>query len=252
MLRGFTIFMKLSKLPLSTFVGVIAVAGLTPVMAGTPSFDCAAASSAVDVLICSSKYLSTLDIELASIYRYDMTRATNQHRLLMSQRAWLRSRPSVCSVPSKDVPPHGIRRFRTLLCLAGLYDARLATLYAIRDRLTSAVTAAPPDVRVDTVTADGKSAVVADFQRNIQTLYSSGALHVESCNKTLSYVGGGALGGHDSSFGAQCTVDINGRPLGVLMCDDWLVGKWHIAESRSDIDRTRLTQFIGKYCPPGG
>lgn len=213
-----------------------------------PSFDCKAASSAVEILICSNKSLSAQDFLLAAIYRHNMELTRDRQSLLMDQRVWLKSRVSVCSVRGGDVRSTEFDRFRATTCLFALYSARIATL----SRPTGTVTNVQPKIRIDDITADdARARIVAAFQGNLNGFYDTANVRINSCDEALSYTQLDVFG-QDSSYGAQCRVEVGGQALSVLMCDDWMVGKWHIAESRGSVDRKSLTQFVGDNCPPGG
>ncbi len=79
------------RVPFSIFGVILSASGA---MAQGPSFDCAKASTPVEVAICSSTHLSRLDREMAKVYASLRNELGVQARqdLLDRQRAWLADR----------------------------------------------------------------------------------------------------------------------------------------------------------------
>ncbi|WP_162917552.1 lysozyme inhibitor LprI family protein [Dongia deserti] len=90
-----------------------------------PSFDCAAATTPIEVLICADATLADLDRALADSYHAALATRVGEAQLLLreEQRAWARSRSGTCGVdrdPAIEVGAIG--------CLIALYRARIAEL----------------------------------------------------------------------------------------------------------------------------
>lgn len=91
-----------------------------------PSFDCAAATQAVEEFICADVGLSALDRELAAAYRERLSEASGdaQSAMRLAQRAWSGNRATACGVDagaSVDVDA-------AIGCLTALYRARIDEL----------------------------------------------------------------------------------------------------------------------------
>lgn len=118
---------KLFKLTVSA---VFASIGLTflPVAATAagPSFDCAKAATAVEILICENAQLAKKDRALAKAYKEarGVLSGEREASLLASQRKWVKTRAAACPDvlnPQRTVP--------ATACLASLYDARQNAIF---------------------------------------------------------------------------------------------------------------------------
>lgn len=92
---------------------------------GGPSFDCAAASQAVETLICADAELAALDREMAQAYRVRLAASAEeaQGTLRLEQRTWIRNRGAVCGVDAAAVEVDA-----AIGCLTALYRARIQVL----------------------------------------------------------------------------------------------------------------------------
>lgn len=78
----------------------------------TPTFDCAAATTTVEKLICSDTRLGRLDVELLKVYRLQMASSADPAELKASQKAWIKQR----------------NRCQDVQCVTGYYERRIAEL----------------------------------------------------------------------------------------------------------------------------
>ncbi|MCW5620355.1 MAG: hypothetical protein KIS79_04530 [Burkholderiales bacterium] len=119
--------LSLQRLPLvATMVCAAAASVLPPagpVQAATPSFLCTRATTWVEKTICGSERLSTLDLELATVYAHLLRTATPQteRELTASQRHWWGLRAQ-CRMQTDGQD-----------CLRQRYDERIAQLKARPD-----------------------------------------------------------------------------------------------------------------------
>lgn len=91
-----------------------------------PSFDCAAATTPVETLICGDVDLAELDAELGATYQARLTALTGdaQATLRQEQRAWSGNRGVVCGVETEAA----IEVDDAIGCLMALYRGRLEVL----------------------------------------------------------------------------------------------------------------------------
>lgn len=92
--------------------------------------------------------------------------------------------------------------------------------------------------------AQVKVALAADLRRE-QPTWS-----LRRCSRVVSYTPPMPTG-HDSSWGAACTVSVGGTLRASWFCDDWYVGKFRSAPDQS-ASGARLGEFVARSCPPGG
>jgi len=109
-------------------VGLMAASALALAQddAAKPSFDCAAVTQPVEILICGDASLAELDRTLADSYHAALAGSAGeaQSRLRDEQRAWSANRATSCGVdddPAADAAA-------TTRCLVALYRARIAAL----------------------------------------------------------------------------------------------------------------------------
>ena len=91
-----------------------------------PSFDCAAAATPVETLICGDVELAELDAELGAAYEARLTALAGdaQSALRQEQRAWSGNRGVACGVEAAPA----IEVDDAIGCLTALYRARLDVL----------------------------------------------------------------------------------------------------------------------------
>ena len=61
-----------------------------------PSFDCAKASSPAERLICSSRELAALDVELAEAYKWLQSTSPDKNTLRKEQSEWIKNKRNIC------------------------------------------------------------------------------------------------------------------------------------------------------------
>jgi uncharacterized protein YecT (DUF1311 family) len=90
-----------------------------------PSFDCAAATTPVEALICADTGLADLDRKLSESYHAALATRVGEAQLLLreEQRAWAERRASSCGVEGDPIEEDD-----AIGCLSGLYRARIAEL----------------------------------------------------------------------------------------------------------------------------
>lgn len=109
---------------------VLLAAGGWPVLAqesnAQPSFDCAAATQAVETLICGDPTLADLDRALAESYRAALAAKAGeaQSKLRDEQRAWAGNRDVSCGVDADSA----VDVDEAIGCLIVLYRSRIAEL----------------------------------------------------------------------------------------------------------------------------
>lgn len=91
-----------------------------------PSFECAAATQPLEVLICTDPALAGLDRALADAYHAALASRAGEEQaaLRLEQRAWAGSRTVACSVEAEPTA----ETLSATGCLIALYRARLAEL----------------------------------------------------------------------------------------------------------------------------
>jgi hypothetical protein len=103
------------------------------------------------------------------------------------------------------------------------------------------------------VVSEVKDPIIIEDIRNATErdlrLFGSNA-HVVSCDHAFDFVMP-APTGHDSSYGARCTIQTNSKTFDVRICNDWMVGKFTMTWS-GDLSREWFSRFIETNCPPGG
>ncbi|MBL6456433.1 DUF1311 domain-containing protein [Belnapia sp. T6] len=108
---------------------------LAPVARAQPSFDCRAAATPLERLICAEPRLAGLDASLAGAYRAHLAAAPNpaeRDRRIAEQRRWLAARTATCPVievaerRATDLGAWGARQAAT--CLGARMEQRIAVL----------------------------------------------------------------------------------------------------------------------------
>ncbi|HLO78909.1 MAG TPA: lysozyme inhibitor LprI family protein [Magnetospirillum sp.] len=154
---------------------VIALAGGRSADAATPSFDCAAAGSAMERLICADGGLALLDETLAAGFteRKKGLPPAEAATLKQQQRDWLKQRNAACPLPAqRTLTAEDI--WRSAPCVATQYRERLKAL----GKQDPTAQGTPPDlhpfcVAATFVNAEGTTAPAIPLQ-----LCQSGNAHV--------------------------------------------------------------------------
>jgi len=225
-----------------------------------PSFDCKAATSAVEFLICGNDALSNDDVMVSATYKRAIELSAklpiDSGKLLKDQREWLGSRSRFCSVPGKKVPDQDVAKFKAVICLSGLYKDREAAIdrsIEDGDRQFRHLEPDPADVISTSDIAEGEELqkMPQVFQTNgLHYFFHTPEVSIDSCDDAMDLVVQGP--GHDSSFGAHCKVRVGEQPVDVLMCSDYMIGKFGIQLSDGAPTRESMAQFIVRSCRPGG
>jgi uncharacterized protein YecT (DUF1311 family)/outer membrane protein OmpA-like peptidoglycan-associated protein len=105
-----------------------------PALAAAPSFDCAAAATPVEILICGHDELAEADAGLAALYRRLQDRLDAQAKadLLAGQRQWLKARLAACGIPATGKTPPADTD-KAAACLVGQYKERASALAKLED-----------------------------------------------------------------------------------------------------------------------
>ncbi|HEY1880170.1 MAG TPA: hypothetical protein VGG68_09580 [Caulobacteraceae bacterium] len=108
--------------------------------------------------------------------------------------------------------------------------------------------ALPAGVRLEVVSLPvEKTRIIASLQEGLGQIGLDAK--IDQCELILDYFDDRGSG-RDSSYGADCTVTSAKGPESLVMCDDWMVGKFTLAPGA--MPRDRLGRFIRDNCPPGG
>lgn len=96
------------------------------------SFDCRAARTSAERLICADADLARLDVQAAALYGQARKLASDADALKKEQLAWLRQRDTECAAGAAPADPRQDAKGRA--CMAAAYRARL---FALRDRVAA-------------------------------------------------------------------------------------------------------------------
>jgi hypothetical protein len=92
--------------------------------------------------------------------------------------------------------------------------------------------------------------IIHNFQQRLVELGSD--KQVTACDNLIYYYGQVS---HTSrravSFGGVCVLSNKGRPLHVMMCNDYMIGKFTLGGTDRHT-REGVSRFIKNNCPPGG
>lgn len=109
-------------------VVAVSMAQLTTAEAASPSFNCSAASSAVEILICRDENLAAADVQLAEKFQKAIANEGRGSGLVAEQRVWLQLRATICGLPERGALSPTLDAARPTSCLNNLYRNRLAAL----------------------------------------------------------------------------------------------------------------------------
>jgi uncharacterized protein YecT (DUF1311 family) len=245
------------------FVGIALASAIasTGAQAGeSPSFDCSAAKSAVEVLICGNEILAVKDVQLAADYKFvirmSATLPINRDELLKEQREWLKARSRSCGVSGPTPPSNDVERFRATVCLIDLYARRVWALTQTVDNadreLRHLEPGAPPEFLTRDIVDDDQLRQMTQLLQHdgLNRFFPAPEVTIESCDSAVSVFGQGP--GHDSSYGTHCKVRVAGDTVDVFMCNDYLVGNFGIRLSEAVGRRDHVARFAEEVCPPGG
>lgn len=120
--------------------------------AARPSFDCQAARSVAEQLLCTWPEVARLDVQAATLYARARSQSRQADTLRQRQLAWLRERDHACIAGASLAQAKGSDRVRT--CLATAYHGRI---FELRDRV------APPLMPADLVAVPGQALAQIGF-----------------------------------------------------------------------------------------
>ena len=91
-----------------------------------PSFDCAKARTAVELLICRDGTLATLEVQMATAYHQALDRMATDHRTVLQQEhlTWFRNYSRTCNNAQDDTD--------RATCVSSFLTARIAVLNSQR------------------------------------------------------------------------------------------------------------------------
>jgi uncharacterized protein len=193
------------------------------------AFDCTKASSNVEKLVCLDKDISRLDDELSNLYK-EKFNLINEHGKIAfkkDQIHWLSTVRNVCN---------------TAECLKRAYEFRLIFLTIYNQ-----------DYRVTTVGVDNE-------KYTVQEIYNANERNL-SFNKSVARKIGGQItqcsnlidlpAGRNQSYGGYCDYEKNGVIQQVRVCDDDMVGHFHLEPANSHETTYYLAEFVVKNCMGG-
>ena len=198
------------------------------------SFDCGAAGTPVEKLICSDAALSKLDEELGAGYKKALAAmdAGNRDKLLAEQKSWLRNSRSVCD----DVA-----------CLRQSYANRIKLMAACGSMCTDFSEA---------FALDGEQYNLATLrdanQHNrsfSQDLRSRKLGEVLACTTLVDVAVGTAHGNH--SYGGLCKLKGDGHAALSMVCNDDMLGHFMLAKGGRGTSSDELAAFTIKHCYGG-
>ena len=222
-----------------------------------PSFDCRAATTPFEKIICATTELADLDRDLGNAYLGIKKRFAAESDkiadLVTTERLWLKYLPEECGVPRQGevIAASGEQ---AISCLTQRYKDRLANLR----ELASAPRASEDFFfdgtirgnigRIIPVTSPEKMASIRkDLGSSLDA--SRPGSNISGCDQILSVM---PLQGRDESFVAICTVSSPQATRRMLMCDDTMVGKFTAVDAAPTADKRSLEAFLRMHCPPGG
>lgn len=194
-------------------------------------FDCGAAATATEKLICSDAELSKRDEELAASYKKTLAALddVNQRRLVAEQKSWLKSSRSLCD----DVA-----------CLRRSYETRA--------RLLQECHGACVDLSEDyasngeshfLITMRDSNARDQSFSKDMSSR-KLGA--VSGCETLVDIAVGTAHGNH--SFGGLCRLVGEKKTTFFMVCNDEMMGHFQVAPALTGATRYELADFTIKNC----
>jgi uncharacterized protein YecT (DUF1311 family) len=195
------------------------------------SFDCGAAATATERLICSDADLSKRDEELAASYKTTLAALdeVNRKRLVAEQKSWLKSSRSLCN----DVA-----------CLRRSYETRARLLQECHGGCV--------DLSED-YASNGESHFFMTMReanarnRSFSNDLSSRKLGaVSGCETLVDIAVGTAHGNH--SFGGLCRLGGERTTSFFMVCNDEMMGHFKVIPAASGTTRYELADFTIKNC----
>lgn len=195
------------------------------------SFDCGAAATAAEKLICSDADLSKRDEELATSYRKTLASLddVNKQQLVAEQKSWLKSSRSLCD---------------DIACLRRSYETRA--------RLLQECHGVCADLLED-YAANGEShflITMRDSNARNQSFskdLSSRKLRAVSGCETLVDIAVGTAHGNQS-FGGLCRLGGEKKTSFFMVCNDAMMGYFQVTPALSGATRYELADFTIKNC----
>lgn len=195
------------------------------------SFDCGAAATVTERLICSDAELSKRDEEVAASYKKTLASLddANKKQLVAEQKSWLKSSRSLCD----DVA-----------CLRRSYETRAKLLQecygACADLLEDY---ASNGERHNLLTMRDSNARNQSFSKDL----SSRKLGAVSGCETLVDIAVGTAHGNQS-FGGLCRLVGEKKTSFFMVCNDEMIGHFKVVPAPSGATRYELVDFTIKNC----
>jgi uncharacterized protein len=189
----------------------------------TASFDCSKAVSVMEKLICRDVQTSALDGKMQQTYKTALAAVVpySKSDLVEEQRHWITYTRNIC---------------QNTACLRQVYIARIAMLARnekiIANECVNVVTYRDPSIRI------------ASFNQSLAEQKQSGK--IIGCSRLLDLPAGTAQGNH--SFGGICILQDGTQRKDVEICNDDMIGHFHMQSgTQSDTDKN-LVDFIYNNC----
>ncbi|USX26530.1 lysozyme inhibitor LprI family protein [Oxalobacteraceae bacterium OTU3CINTB1] len=195
------------------------------------SFDCGAAATATERLVCSDADLSKMDEELAASYKKTLASLddVNRRRLVAEQKSWLKSSRSLCD----DVA-----------CLRRSYETRARLLQECHGVcLDLSEEYASNGENHFLMTLRDANARNQSFSKDLSRR-KLGA--VSGCETLVDIAVGTAHGNH--SFGGLCRLGSERAASFFMVCNDEMLGNFKVMPAASGTTRYQLADFTIKNC----
>lgn len=209
------------------YVGVLAL--FICCLARGAGFDCAAAATAAEKLICSDPHLSQLDEELATTYTAVLAAldGPNKKLLAVEQRSWQRHARALCDDRA---------------CLLRAYDTRITLLHECHGMCANAVELYRHGGEAhNLVTLRDANERNQSFNQDLIARHHA---PVVGCETLVDIAVGTAHGNH--SFGGLCKVQ--GAAGFVMVCNDEMLGHFNVVQATSAATRFGLADFTIEHC----
>jgi uncharacterized protein len=218
------------------FIARIFLTGLLafPVLSHGASFDCAAARSSTEIMICKHADLSALDSQLQVAYQGARAAAapTSQADLLTEQRHWVRYVRDVCLDEA---------------CFNRVYKARITMLQQNEKYIADRSECNIPDGRscFSVIFFRDPAAKVDAFRQSLEEQRQAGKLL--GCEKLIDLPVGSAEGNH--SYGGLCTLQQGASRSTVMICNDEMIGHFGLRTVQDqDVPDEALIDFTRAEC----
>lgn len=205
-----------------------------PVHSHAASFDCAAAHTASEVMICKNAELSTLDSQLQVAYQAARAAAApaSQETLLTEQRHWVLYVRDVCLDKA---------------CFVQTYKARIELLQHKDKYIADRAECTIPEGKScrSVVFFRDPAARLAGFKHSLEQQHQAGKLL--GCEKLIDLPAGGGGGNH--SYGGLCTLQQGTSRSTVMICNDEMFGHFSLRAVKAEgFQDKMLIDFTNEAC----